>query len=276
VSVEFGAHSRRGSSHSINADHYVIVRQSRSQDTLMTSLPPGPIPSRFDEYGYGMVVADGFGEPKTAEAASRLALVTLMQLVLHFGKWSLRIDDQIAQEIMERAERFFQHVDVTLALQNREGTFLQTTITATFGAGHDLFFAHVGHSRGYLFRAGQLMQLTHDHTIGRQHKEPLPPAQLVDVSAAARDQKHILTHTIGMGGAIGPAIDLERFQLDDRDTVLVCTNGVTDILDDEVLAGVLGSNRPPQAQSRALVDLAVDRGGQDDATALVMQYHIPE
>jgi len=39
---------------------------------------------------------------------------------------------------------------------------------------------------------------------------------------------------------------------------------------------VLGSNRPPQAQSRALVDLAVDRGGQDDATALVMQYHIPE
>jgi protein phosphatase len=223
-----------------------------------------------------MVVADGFGEPTTAEAASRLALVTLMQLVLHFGKWNLRFDDQTAKEIMERAERFFRHVDVALALENREGTFLQTAITAIFGAGHDLFFAHVGHSRGYLFRAGQLMQLTHDHTIGRERKGPPTIPPLVDVNAAARDQKHILTDTIGMGGATGPVIDLERFQLDDRDTVLICSNGVTDSLDDELLAEVLGSNGTPSDQSRALVDLAMDRGGQDDATALVMQYHIPE
>jgi protein phosphatase len=274
VQVDFGACSRRGPAHSINADHYMIIRQGRSQDTLMTSLPPGPIPNRFDEYGYGMAVADGFGTPETGEAASRLALVTLMQLVLHFGKWNLRVDDQIAKEILERAERFYRHVDVTLALENREGgTPLQTTITAMFGAGHDLFFAHVGHSRAYLFRAGQLMQLTHDHTIGRPSNGPLP---FVDVNAAPRDLRHILTDTIGMGGATGPAIDLERFQLDDRDIVLVCTNGVTDILGDEVLADVLGSNRTPQAQSCSLVDLAMEGGGEDDATALVALYHVPE
>jgi len=134
----------------------------------------------------------------------------------------------------------------------------------------------VGHSRAYLFRAGQLMQLTRDHTLGRQFGAPLPVAPLMDVSVAPRDLRHILTDTIGMGGATGPAIDLERFQLDDRDLVLVCSNGVTDIVDDDVLADVLGSGRTPQDQSCTLVDLAMNGGGQDDATALVARYHVPE
>ena len=202
VHVEFGAHSSRGQTATINDDHYLIVRLGRYQETILTSLPDGAIPKRFDEYGYAMVVADGLGQAGTGEVASRLAVETLMHLVLHFGKWNLRIDERIAQEVMDRAESFYRHVDATVIQQSRTGPVpdLQTTLTAVFGAGRDLFFAHVGHSRAYLFRDGELMRLTRDHTIGRGHRTTVPVGPLVDVNAFARDLGHILTNTIGRAG----------------------------------------------------------------------------
>ena len=78
-----------------------------------------------------------------------------------------------------------------------------------------------------------------------------------------------------MGGSVGPTIDLERFQLDDDDRVLVCTNGLTDTVDEERIAEVLASEQSPDDQCRALVDLAMAAGGDDDVTALVARYRIP-
>ena len=66
-----------------------------------------------------------------------------------------------------------------------------------------------------------------------------PLAPLVDVKTTARDLMHVLTQTLGMSGSVGPIIDLERFQLADGDRILVCTNGVTDALDESIVADVL-------------------------------------
>lgn len=65
---------------------------------------------------------------------------------------------------------------------------------------------------------------------------------------------------------------MERFQLVDGDRILVCTNGVTDMLDESVIASVLESGTAPGDQSRRLVDLAMEAGGDDDATALVAEF----
>jgi len=278
VWVEFGAESRKGKPREVNDDHYLIVQVGRYQETMMTSLPDGSIPQRFDEYGYGMFVADGIRGTEASESASRLALVSLLQLLLHFGKWNVRIDDKIAQEIMDRAERFYRHVDGTVVyqgLQSPEGA-MQTTLTAVFGAGRDLFFAHVGHSRAYLFRAGELLRLTTDHTVGGQRKTRGPAAPFVDVNVAARDLKHILTETIGMRGPAGPMIDIEHFKGENDDVVLVCTNGLTDMVSEDVIAAVLASKTPPELQCKTLVDAAMEAGGDDDATVLVAHYHMPE
>jgi protein phosphatase len=145
-------------------------------------------------------------------------------------------------------------------------------LTAVFGAGRDLFFAHVGHSRAYLLRDGSLMRLTRDHTLSSRRVTPLAP--LVDVNASARDLMHVLTQTIGMYGSVGPLIDLERFQLAEGDRILVCTNGVTDALDESVVAGVLASGASAADQSRQLVDLAAEAAGDDDATALVAEFKV--
>ncbi len=96
----------------------------------------------------------------------------------------------------------------------------------------------------------------------------------MDVNATARDLTHILTETIGMKGSVGPRIDLERFQLANGDRILVCTNGVSDMLDEPVIASVLGSGTPLGEQARRLVDLAMEGGSDDDATAMVAAFRI--
>ena len=258
VHPRFGAHSRPGRFHTVNEDHYLITRVGRSQETLLTSLPGDLVGKRFDEEGFAMVVADGLGNSGAGEAASRVALVTLIELILNFCKWNLRIDDRIAHEIMDRAERFLRHVDSAVVY---EGTARglrqpQTTLTTVFGAGRDLFFAHVGHSRAYVLRGRSLLRLTRDHTIARRG-ELAPLAPLVDVNNTARDLQHIVTETIGMSGSVGPRIDMERFHLVEGDRILVCTNGITDMLDESVIASVLQSGASPDDQSRRLVDLAL-------------------
>ena len=115
-----------------------------------------------------MVVADGLGD--AGETASRLAVSTLVHLALSFGRWNVRIDLPIAEEVMDRADRFYRAVDATL-LQAGQDTSRAAADDADGGVHrrHRLSFAHVGHSRAYLFRHDPPLQLTRDHT-----REPDP------------------------------------------------------------------------------------------------------
>jgi protein phosphatase len=100
-------------------------------------------------------------------------------------------------------------------------------------------------------------------------------APLVDVNAAARDLKHVLTNAMGMVEPTSLKIDLERLRLRDRDLILVCTNGVTDALDESDIATILRTSMPPGEQCRSIVDRAIAADGQDDATALIGHFHFP-
>lgn len=278
VRVEFGAHCAPGKRHSINGDHHVIARLGRSQETLLTSLPPDVIGDRYDEYGYGMVVADGIGTAAESEAAARIAISTLLRLLLYFGKWNLRIDsDEIEHEIRMRADRFFRHVDVALTRESANGPIpnLQTSMTSVFGAGEHVFFAHVGHSRAYLFRDGALTRLTRDHTIAARRRSASARAALVDVTVMTRDLTHILEQTIGMAGSHGPRVDVGTFRLENNDMLLLCTNGVTDAVDEAGITDVLSVEHPVEEYCRTLVARAMEASGVDDATALAARYHIP-
>src|SRR5262245_12392291 len=108
--AEFGARTHVGYRRTINDDHHMIVRLERHHHVLTTSLPEGAVPRRFEEGAFGMVVADGMGG-SGSETASRMAIVTLAHLVLHYGKWNVRIsDDATAIEVMQRAERLYRSV----------------------------------------------------------------------------------------------------------------------------------------------------------------------
>src|SRR4030095_5406481 len=203
-----------------------------------------------------MVIADGLGG--AGEAASRLAISALVHLATYFGKWHVRVDELTADEMLDRAKRFYRGVDATIrkaSLQSARG--LQTTLTAVYTAGSYLFFAHVGHSRAYVLRDDQLMQLTRDHTLNR--KRP-GTAGIIDVTAGARDAHHIVTQALGWPGPGARRIDIERCGLIDGDVVLLCTNGLTDVAEDSRIANALRSHSTPDAQCQALIDLAANSG----------------
>jgi len=253
VQVQFGARSWHGPRRSVNDDHYLVMRLGRSQETVITSLPEGAVPKRFDEFAYGMVLADGLG--RAGEAASRLAVTTLAELAIHFGKWNVRIDERTAEEVMRRGEAYYKDVDLTLAQASSEGgPQLEAAMTAVYTAGAELFFVHVGHSRAYLFRDGALLQMTRDHTLASDDGHAATTTSLGDT---ARDLHHRLTETIGRVGA-PPRIDIERLGLLDGDIVLLATRSLTDLVDDAQIASVLRQRQDPDERREPGVGLAVD------------------
>lgn len=276
VEVTFGAKTRRGQHRALNEDHYCVIELGRHQETLLTSLTAGELPDRFEEFGHAILVADGAGPYGSGETVSRLALTTLNHLMLQFGRWNLRVDDDAAREISQRAERFYRYVNATIQEGNRHaGPRAQTTLTAVFGAGRDLFFAHVGHSRAYLYRDHLLMRLTRDHTVAASGARPVAMAPLVDVSAAAVDLTHILTNSLGAAASGGPLIDIERFRILDGDRVLVCSNGLTDAIPGDFIAAVMSSALSPEEQVGRLIAAAEEADARDDATAVIAHYRIP-
>jgi PPM family protein phosphatase len=270
--AEFAVQTRRGSSHAVNEDHYLVTRLGRNHETLFTSLSEDVIPRRFDEFAYAMVVADGMGP--AGEVASRLAVAALLELTLRFGQWRVRVEEQIASDIIAKINGFYRQIDSALLHANRSGARvpLHTTLTAAVSGGQDLFFAHVGHSRAYLFRERELVQLTRDHTHAIR-RDSLR-VSLVDLTDTAADHHHILTDALG-AGTNDPQIDIERLTLSDSDVMLLCTNGLTDVVSDQEIAAILASTPVVEEQSAALMARAAAAGASDDATVVVARYHVP-
>jgi protein phosphatase len=157
---------------------------------------------------------------------------------------------------------------------------MATSLTAVYIAGADLFFAHVGHSRAFLFRNGVLIQLTMDHSLER----------LISASAALRRVRlearrpratEPSAPDAGRPGAEGGGtrsngteIAIEHVQLWPADRVLLCTDGLTDSVREDQIAEVLASQRRPADDAKRLVDLAVANGANDSVTVLLGDYRI--
>jgi serine/threonine protein phosphatase PrpC len=272
IRVDLGVRSHPGR-RPVNEDHYLLIRMAREQETIATSIPDGEIPARFGEAGYGVAVADGIGAGGAGEVASRLAITTFEHLVLHFAGWNVRITPRTAEDVIDRADRFYRSIDERITDTARLRPPLAgmgTTLTAAYIADDALFLAHVGHSRAYLFRHDRLTQLTRDQTLAQRILEtgrPMPS------EAAAHDLRHILTDAIGGHGGV-PHIQIEQYRLRHGDTVMVCTNGLTDIVDDQSCAAIVRDRRSADEQCQALLNLALERGALDNVTVAIAKYTV--
>src|SRR5262245_37086214 len=275
VRAEFGARSHRGRAQQENDDHYLVVRLAQRPETLLTSLASVDLPFGFDEYAYAAVVADGTGRAGAGSVAARLAISTLASLALRFGQWNLRIDPRVASEVIERSERLYRLTNETVVQRGQADSGLAgmaATLTGIYSVGTDLFVAQVGHSRCYLFRDGVLAQLTLDHTL-RERLANAPYPYPIPIGHAIEDVEHILTHAVGAGRS-GPAVIAEHFRLADDDALLLCTNGLTDVVDEDAIADVLASRRSPGEQCDLLVELALTKGGEDNNTVVAVTYYV--
>lgn len=273
VRVEFGAHSRAGAGSTANEDHFVTMRLGRNQEVLATSLPAEDLPARFDEYGYALLVANGIGPHGSGAMAGRIAISTIAHLAVHNGHWNLRIDPETAESVMDRAVWFYERAALAIDRYSEDVPALEgmgTSISAAFSAGDELFYAHVGSSRLYLFREGELIQLTRDHTLDQRLNELGGP---VPLPSGSRNLREVLTEVVG-GGRVLPQVDVERLRLHNNDILLLCSQGLCDAIDDETIADVLAAIRQPNELAQRLTELAATRDA-GDATALVAKYTIP-
>jgi PPM family protein phosphatase len=275
VSVDVFGMSDKGHMRTRNEDHFIVVRCGRAVETVLSNIgeenQPGDL---FEETGFGMVVADGVGGEAAGEVASRQAIYTLMSLALHTPDWQFRWGPKERNTVMWRMKDRFRRVNSALMREAAVHASLNgmcTTMTAALSQGDDLIIGHVGDSRAYLFHDGKLVRLTRDHTLGARLVEDgthSPNDRLV------RELRNVLMQALG-SRETECLPDVHDYVLEDGDQVLLCTDGLTDMVEDRLIESVLKESTSAKLACRSLIDLALSNGGRDNVTAIVARYSIP-
>jgi protein phosphatase len=274
VRVDVAALSDPGLVRPNNEDHYLVVRFGRTLDRLLTNLPEGRLRARSEEVGYGLLVADGVGGHAGGEVASALAIRALIELTLRTPDWVFGTGELQSERLQERMAERYRQVDAALrdkAEANPRLHGMGTTMTLGCSTGNRLVIGHVGDSRAYLFRKNTLHQLTKDHTLVQCLVDA---GQITPEQARNHPSRHVLTRMLG-GHQDGIEGDFQHLELDDGDQLLVCTDGLTDMVSNKEIADVLKSATSAAAACDALLNLALDNGGKDNVTVLVARYTIP-
>jgi PPM family protein phosphatase len=272
VDADIAGMTHTGKVRTNNEDNFLVVRFGRFLQTMLTSLPEGHLMPEHALTGYGMAVADGMGGTAAGEVASRLALTVLVDLVLETPDWILSPDDPHMEKVIERAIRRFDRVNESVLEEARRQPWLKgmgTTLTMACSLGAHMLIAHVGDSPVYLLRGGGLHRLTRDHTLAQQMAEH----GSIPLRAVPPRYRHKLTQAIGVREAGGEP-DIRRLPLEDGDRLLLCSDGLTDMVDDATIAVLLKDNQDSEAACRNLVDLALEHGGRDNITVVVATYRI--
>jgi protein phosphatase len=275
VRVDLAAVSHRGLVRPNNEDHYLALRYGRTIEELLTNLPNRQVPSHSDEVGYGLLVADGMGGAAGGEVASRVAILTLLDLLIRTPDWIFGTGDRLTKQVEQRLAERYRKVDAALRKEAETDPTLSgmgTTMTVARSVSDLLVIGHIGDSRAYLFREGTLHQLTKDHTI---------PQTLVDAGQMTREEaathslRHVLSRWLG-----GPATlsegDFQHIQLVDNDRLMLCTDGLTEMVEPGTIASILGSATSAKKACDNLVKQALKNGGRDNVTVVLARYRIPQ
>jgi protein phosphatase len=274
VEVDLAGLSHKGRVRPNNEDHYFIARFDRSMRTVATNLSASDVPPRSLETAYGLLVADGIGGHAAGEVASRTAIAELVALALETPDWIMRLDEPLAAQVLKRMEGRFQKVhDVLVERAKADPTLrgMGTTLTLACSVGADFLTAHVGDSRAYLFHEGALQRLTRDQTLAQSLADA---GEIRQDEVAEHPTRHILTGAIATRGAF-VQVELRHHRLADGDQLLLCTDGLTEMVSEDVIARTLSAAKSSADACRRLVDLALEAGGKDNVTVAVGRYRIP-
>ncbi|HEU4318460.1 MAG TPA: Stp1/IreP family PP2C-type Ser/Thr phosphatase [Acidimicrobiia bacterium] len=196
-----------------------------------------------------LIVADGMGGHVAGEVASRIAINAA-------ASSELTAEDRVAAGNRAIREEVAREPSL-------EG--MGTTMTLLMIEDGQATVGHVGDSRAYLLRNGELSQLTEDHTVAAEY---VSMGQLRPEEAATHPQRHMLTRTLGLTRFVN--VDEVKFDLEVGDRILVCSDGLTEMVDDTRIAERLAQGSPEEV-AWGLVELANDAGGVDNISVVVVE-----
>lgn len=224
------------------ATHKGMVRDNNEDAVFPTSSGDG-----VDEAL--IIVADGMGGHVAGEVASRLAINAAASSDLDPSDRVAAGNRAIREEVAR--DPGLEGMGTTMTLLSIDGT------TATIG--------HIGDSRAYLLRDGEFSQLTEDHTVAAEY---VAMGQLNPEEAASHPQRHMLTRTLGLTRFVD--VDEFKFDVVTGDRILLCSDGLTEMVRDETIGSTLGEGTPEEVVW-ALVELANDAGGVDNISVVVVE-----
>ncbi len=203
------------------------------------------------------VVADGMGGAQAGEVASRIAVEA-------FGA-ELPEQGGPEQRLAGRAQEANRQIyDISRSEHDRAG--MGTTLTAVYVDDSELAVAHVGDSRAYLFRDGELGRLTQDHTLV---EELLRRGKLTEEQAAEHPQRSIITRALGVDPEVD--VDTRTYAARAGDVVLLCSDGLTSMITEQQVTAVLQQETDLDRAAERLIAEANEAGGRDNITVVLFR-----
>ena len=200
-------------------------------------------------------VADGMGGHAAGEVASEIAIQTLQAHAPQTAD-----GDDLARAVVEANRAIIRGANEGLG---RRG--MGTTMTAAILEGSRLVIAQVGDSRAYLLHQGQLQLITRDHSL---MTELIESGQITPEQAKTHPQRSVITRALGSDPKTLP--DIYEISVEEGDRLLLCSDGLSGMVDDSLLESTLIRISNPQKCADALVDEALAAGGHDNVTAIVV------
>jgi protein phosphatase len=224
------------------------------------------------------LVADGMGGHVAGEVASRIAVETIEEFVDQTkaagpdDTLPFPFDTALSTDA-NRMTAAFRLANRTIAAKMAAAQGLRgmaTTASAVLVYGEKAVVAHVGDSRVYRFRGGELERLTVDHSWV---EEQVRAGALTPEAARQHPWRNVVTRALS--GGDDPVVDVAEYPLKSGDRLLLCSDGLFSVTPDEKTAEILGRDAPLADICQALVDEANAKGGPDNITTLVLQIDVP-
>jgi PPM family protein phosphatase len=236
-----------------------VGRQRANNEDAYLCWEPDPH-QEFRRKGRLAIIADGMGGYEGGQEASRIAVETVRHV------YDRDFADSPQQALLSGLLAAHDNIQ-RYAVEHPEFQGMGTTCTALALVEHKLYFAHVGDSRLYLVQPDAITRLTRDHSyVGRLVESGIVRSE----DAPSHPQRHILTAALGSGREIAPDVSENPVQLETGDKILLCTDGLWSVVSEPEIAKAVRSNPPAQA-CRSLVDMALEAGGPDNVTVVVLR-----
>lgn len=255
-----------------NADHFLVASFHRTMRVHATSLGGALGPQETQNRGFLLLVADGVGGADDAGEGAARAVRSVAEFLLHETEIcsQLAVDrrDEAVSSLRASVIKAHQTLVDTSEIEARDRRATTLTMYAAFWPV--AFVLHVGDSRLYRFRDGVLERLTTDQTVAQM----MVDAGAMSAEAAERSQlKHVLWSAVGSAEVVPEVVVTDCTR---RGVVLLCTDGLTKHVSDDEIASYMSRHAPTQATCKALIDLALERGGTDNVTVVMARTRQPD
>jgi serine/threonine protein phosphatase PrpC len=253
-----------------NEDQFLIAELTKTMRIWHTSLAE-PTARFGDEHGHLFLVADGMGGHRAGEQASALAVAAIEQFTLNTFKWFFHSDGSDAQRVLSQFQSALRQADARILEESAEHPELSgmgTTLTVAYYLDAQLCVVHAGDSRAYIFEDDALHQITHDHTL---MAEMVRQGTLRPEDTLHHRLRNVITNVVG-GNEAGVDVEAHALEVHAGDRVLLCSDGLTEMLTNDTIAATLRAEPDPQAVCTKLVAQANEAGGRDNITVLIVRF----